>query len=64
MSRSQLELQCATFPGRDVNTGSALFTTLSWWPSGSKPTLVLWNLPGSFRWRQTELSAGLYGNPP
>ena len=38
MSRSQLELQCATFPGRDVNTGSALFNTLSWWPSGSTPT--------------------------
>ena len=64
MSRSQLELQCATFPARDVNTGSALFNTLSWWPSGSKPTLVLRNLPGSFRWRQTGLSAGLYGNSP
>ena len=44
MSRSQLELQCATFPGRDVNTGSALFDTLSWWPSGSKPTCNVWPL--------------------
>ena len=44
MPRSQLEPQCATFFERDVNTGSALFNTLSRWPSGSKPTCNVWPL--------------------